>query len=65
MQNLQFIRQTTDNETFEVFTCGYPDFIGMTEAQKRAFLLPLIPAIRKFYEDPENERRFQDWKAGR
>ena len=65
MQNIEIIKQTPDNEPFEVYTCGYPDFYGMTEAQKRAFLLPMVSAIRKFYEDPENERKFQKWKVGR
>ena len=65
MENIKFIKHKSDNESFEVFTFGYPDFEGMTEAQKRAFLLPLVPAIRKFYENPENERAFQTWKAAR
>ena len=65
MENIRFVKQTTDNEPFEVFTFGFPDFVNMTEAEKRAFLLPLVPVIRKFYENPENERGFQAWKVGR
>ena len=65
MENIKFIKQKSDNESFEVFTFGYPDFNGMTETQKRALLLPLVEVIREFYKNPENERRFQAWKVGR
>ena len=47
----------------DIYTIGYPDYDGMTTAQKRAMLLPLVETIRKFYVDPENRRKFEEWKA--
>jgi len=49
----------------DIYTIGYPDYDGMTTAQKRAMLLPLVETIRKFYEDPDNLRKFEIWKAER
>jgi len=40
---------------------GLPDYHGLTKAEKRAFLLPLVETIRLFYQDPENRRKYEDW----
>jgi len=40
---------------------GLPDYQGLTKAEKRSFLLPLVETIRVFYQDPDNRAKYQDW----
>ena len=47
----------------QVYTCGFPDYEGLSKAEKRALLIPLVEVIREFYKDPENRRKFEQWKA--
>lgn len=49
----------------DVYTCGFPDYNGLSKAEKRALLLPLVETIREYYKDPENVRKFEEWKASR
>jgi len=48
-----------------VYNRGFPDYTNLTKAEKRTLLLPLVETIREFYKDPENQRKFKEWKAER
>jgi len=65
MQNQNEIILHTQFKDIQVYTIGKPDYDGMSQAQKRAMLLPLVETIREFYKDPENLRKFELWKAER
>jgi len=65
MQNIEIIKQTPDNEPFEVYTCGYPDFDALNKTEKRLLLSPLVETICNFYKEPENRQRFEKWKVNR
>ena len=38
---------------------------AMTKPKYRADAAALLAKAREFYQDPENERAFQEWKAGK
>lgn len=62
MKNRRFIKQPIDSD-IAVYTCNKPDYMGLTKAEKRSLLLPLVEVIRDFYKDPENRRKFEEWKV--
>jgi len=59
------ITEQIDDDGFLIVNHGCPDYHGLTKAEKRVLLLPLVEQIREFYKDPENRRKFEVWKANR
>ena len=58
----QFILQN-EIEGMKIYTHGFPDYGGLSKAEKRALLLPLVEVIREFYKCPKNYQEFEDWKS--
>ena len=47
---------------FEIITLGYSDFDNLSKTEKRLLLLPLVETIRDFYRNPDNRKKFEQWK---
>ena len=60
---MDITKLSTNDETFEIYAHGFPNYDGLRNTEKRAFLLPFVDMVRKFYEDPENLRQFEKWRA--
>ncbi len=43
-------------------TCGF-DLSLMSDAEKRNLFADTLAAVRQFYDDPANQKRFEEWKA--
>ena len=39
--------------------------MARTEPDYRSAAVMLLPMIHRFYQDPENEKEFQEWKKAR
>jgi hypothetical protein len=42
--------------------CGF-DLSLMSDAEKRNLFSDTLAAVRQFYADPVNKKRFEDWKS--
>ena len=62
MVEQKFVKQQSAYDDMAIYTSGFPDYISLTKAEKRILLLPLVEVIREFYKDPENRRKFEEWK---
>ena len=49
-------------EQMNIIIYGSPNYDNLTKAEKRLLLLPLVETIKDFYKDPENRRKFEQWK---
>lgn len=45
-------------------TCGF-DLSLMSDAEKRNLFADTLAAVMQFYDDPTNQKRFEEWKAER
>ena len=59
------ITKLSDAESFEIYAHGYPNYNGLTQAEKRAFLVPFVEMVRRFYDNPENLKQFEQWQTDR
>ena len=63
MNNTQIVNQGTREDGLMIYTLGTPDYTGLTKAEKRILLLPLVEQIRTFYNSEENVIAFEQWKS--
>lgn len=40
----------------------YSNELSLTETEKKLFYLEMGKIIAKFYKDPENQKKFKEWK---
>jgi len=59
------ITEYTDADGFTITNLGYPNFTDLAKTEKRALLLPLVELVRGYYDNPDNRRKFELWKAER